>query len=411
MCGKLKISHLIFADDLLLFAKGDLYSIQKLYQCVKDFSDTTGLEANLDKCSIYFGGVDDAIKTEIKDFLGFSEGAIPFRYLGVPLICKRLTHVDCNPLLDSISNQFQKWSRHSNLSYAGKIQVIKSVILGIQNFWTSNFILPVKVVKKIDEVCRQFLWEKSENSSKTPLVSWDKVCCGRSQGGLGVYSAAIWNLATAMRSMWYIHVNKEILWVKWIHGNYLKQNDVWNVKTKRGDSWMWKQLLKCRDKALHEVGGIDNLKKLLNDCYKNLKIKLSAVYTAFSPAIKVPWFSTVWGNLNYPRHSFVLWLAVLNRDVWLGIINWLRTDWQTCYWNLLMNWYITRQRGKGFKTRVKRLVLAAAVYRIWEERNRRCFQQKCRNPDQLVMIIKTDIFTICLNSNITAEQEEWLVSL
>ncbi|XP_020245111.1 uncharacterized protein LOC109823237 [Asparagus officinalis] len=283
MCGKLKISHLIFADDLLLFAKGDLYSIQKLYQCVKDFSDTAGLKANLDKCSIYFGGVDDSSKTEIKNFLGFSEGVIPFKYLGVTLICKRLTHVDCNPLLENISKQFQKWTRHSNLSYVGRILVIKSVILGVQNYWTSNFILPVKVVKRIDEVCRQFLLRKSENSFKTPLVSWDKVCCGKNQGGLGVYSASIWNLATAMRIMWYIHVNKKILWVKWIHGNYLKHRDVWNFKAKRGDSWMWKQLLKCRDKALNEVGGIDNLKQLLSDCYKNSKIKLSAVYTSFSP--------------------------------------------------------------------------------------------------------------------------------
>ncbi|XP_020262718.1 uncharacterized protein LOC109838708 [Asparagus officinalis] len=331
-----------------------------------------------------------------------------------------------------------------------RIQVIKSVILGIQNFWTSNFVLPVKVVKKIDEVCRQFLWGKSGNSSKTPLVSWDKVCCGKIQGGLGVYSAAIWNLATAMRSLWYIHVNKEILWVRWIHGNYLKHRDVWNVKAKKGDSWMWKQLLKCRDKALNEVGGIDNLKKLLGDCYENSKIKLSAIYSVFSPANqKVPWSNTVWGVLNYPRHSFILWLAVLNRlqtqerllrrgiininqcylcagsesrdhlffecyysrDVWLGISNWLEIDWQTCYWNLLMNWYITRQRGKGFKKKVRRLVLAAAVYRIWEERNRRYHQQAGRNADQLVKIIKTDIFTLCLNSHITDEQKDWLISL
>ncbi|XP_020255978.1 uncharacterized protein LOC109832905 [Asparagus officinalis] len=289
-----------------------------------------------------------------------------------------------------------------------RIQVIKSVILGIQNYWTSNFILPVKVVKRIDEACRQFLWGKYENSFKTPLVSWDKVCCGKIQGGLGVYSATIWNLATAMRSMWYIHVNKEILWVKWIHGNYLKHKDVWNVKAKRGDSWMWKQLLKCRDKALNEVGGIDNLKQLLSDCYKNSKIKLSAVYTAFSPVSqKVPWFNTVWGKLNYPRHSFMLWLAVLNREVWLGIINWLRIDWQTCDWNL----YNTRQKGKGFKKKVRRLALAAAVHRIWEERNRRCFQQGSRNTDQLVKIIKTDIFTLCLNSPISADQKDWLISL
>ncbi|XP_020249389.1 uncharacterized protein LOC109826779 [Asparagus officinalis] len=277
-CGKLKISHLIFTDDLLLFAKDDLYSIQKLYQCVKDFSDTTGLESNMDKCPIYFGGVDASVKSEIKNFLGFSEGVLPFKYLGVPLIWR------------------------------------------------------LQVAKMIDELCRKFLWGKSENSFKTPLVSWDKVCCGKKQGGLGVFSASNWNLASAMRSIWYIHVNKEILWVKWIHGNYLKHWDVWHVKAKKGDSWMWKQLLKCRDKALNKVGGIDNLKQFLSACYKNSKIQLSAVYTTFSPfSQNVPWINTVWGKLNYPRHSFVMWLAMLNR-LFTGKLIHFSFDYQAVYW-------------------------------------------------------------------------------
>ncbi|XP_020254287.1 uncharacterized protein LOC109831369 [Asparagus officinalis] len=137
---------------------------------------------------------------------------------------------------------------------------------------------------------------------------WEK------QGGLGVFSAVNWNLASAMRSIWYIHVNKEILWVKWIHGNYLKHWDVWHVKAEKGDSWMWKQLLKSRDKAFNEVGGIGNLIHMLSTCYKSSKIQLSAVYTTFSPVSQnVPWFNIVWGKLNYPKHSFVLWLAVQNR--------------------------------------------------------------------------------------------------
>ncbi|XP_020250848.1 uncharacterized protein LOC109828230 [Asparagus officinalis] len=314
MCGKLKISHLIFADDLLLFAKGDLYSIQKLYHCVKDFSVTTGLEANLSKCSIYFGGVNENTKTAIKNMLGFSEGTLPFKYLGVPLICKRLSYIDCNPLLDKISGQFQKWLRHSNLSYAGRLQVIKSEILGVQNYWTTNFVLPVKVTQKIDELCRKFLWGKSDTSFRISLVSWDKVCYRKKQGGLGVFSASIWNLSSALRSLWYIHVNKESLWVKWIHGNYLKHWDVWHVKAKKENSWMWKQLIKCRDRALAITGGIDNLKQILSACYKESKLQLTVVYSIFSPGSHiVPWYNTIWGKLNYPKHTFVLWLAVQNR--------------------------------------------------------------------------------------------------
>ncbi|XP_020266123.1 uncharacterized protein LOC109841574 [Asparagus officinalis] len=131
---------------------------------------------------------------------------------------------------------------------------------------------------------------------------------------IGSFSASIWNLASALRSLWYIHVNKEILWVKWIHGNYLKYRDIWHVMAKKGDSWMWRQLIKCRDKPLNVTGGIDNLKQILSTCYKNSKMQLSAVYTVFSPVSHiVPWYNTVWGKLNFPKHLFVLWLAMQNR--------------------------------------------------------------------------------------------------
>ncbi|XP_020272153.1 uncharacterized protein LOC109847328 [Asparagus officinalis] len=72
-CSKLKITHLIFTDDLLLFSYGDLYSVQ-YFKSFKSSVRYSGLEANQHKCSIYFGGVDDTIKDNIKHLLNFSEG-------------------------------------------------------------------------------------------------------------------------------------------------------------------------------------------------------------------------------------------------------------------------------------------------------------------------------------------------
>ncbi|XP_019262453.1 PREDICTED: uncharacterized protein LOC109240278 [Nicotiana attenuata] len=48
-CAKLGITHLSFADDLLLFAKGNLSSINALYKCFRQFSEASGLQANLVK--------------------------------------------------------------------------------------------------------------------------------------------------------------------------------------------------------------------------------------------------------------------------------------------------------------------------------------------------------------------------
>ncbi|XP_060188966.1 uncharacterized protein LOC132617915 [Lycium barbarum] len=57
-CEKLRIVQLGFADDLLLFCRGNLWSIQLLYKCFKQFSQASGLMVNKSKSSVFFGGVD-----------------------------------------------------------------------------------------------------------------------------------------------------------------------------------------------------------------------------------------------------------------------------------------------------------------------------------------------------------------
>ena len=56
-CSKLEITHLCFADDLLMFARGDLESVKGMQLCFSQFSQASGLQENLSKSSIYCGGV------------------------------------------------------------------------------------------------------------------------------------------------------------------------------------------------------------------------------------------------------------------------------------------------------------------------------------------------------------------
>lgn len=89
-CAKLNIIQLGFADDLLLFCRGDVLSAQMVFECFQKFSLASGLMANQGKSSIYFGGVPANVPQKITQLLGFPTGTLPFRYLGVPLSSKRL---------------------------------------------------------------------------------------------------------------------------------------------------------------------------------------------------------------------------------------------------------------------------------------------------------------------------------
>ena len=64
-CSKLDVTHLCFADDLLLFARGDLESVKAIQSFFSHFSQASGLQANLNKSSIYCGGVQREVRQQI----------------------------------------------------------------------------------------------------------------------------------------------------------------------------------------------------------------------------------------------------------------------------------------------------------------------------------------------------------
>lgn len=95
-----------------------MVSVQLLNQCFKEFSKASGLVANNDKSSIYFGGVTNDIQQEIIETLRFVKGVLPIKYLGVPLSIKKLTIVQCYPLLEKMIGRITSWTSRF-LSYAG----------------------------------------------------------------------------------------------------------------------------------------------------------------------------------------------------------------------------------------------------------------------------------------------------
>nr|XP_009770787.1 PREDICTED: uncharacterized protein LOC104221414 [Nicotiana sylvestris] len=158
-------------------------------------------QANKDKSSIYMAGVDADEKQAILNTLGFEEGTLPFRYLGVPLSSKKLTLQQCWPLIEKITDRVRCWSARL-LSYSGRLQLIKSVLFDIQTYWAQIFLLPKKVMKMIDAVCRTFLWTGEATITKKALIAWEQICRPISAGGLNIINLCIWNKAAVMKQSW-----------------------------------------------------------------------------------------------------------------------------------------------------------------------------------------------------------------
>ncbi|WMV37191.1 hypothetical protein MTR67_030576 [Solanum verrucosum] len=105
MCKRTKLTHLIFADDLMIFCKAHEKSITRVMEVLNHFPDATGLVANNDKSSFYCAGVNDETKKKFIRLTGFLTGTLPITYLGLPLSSKEWSKVDCHVLVEKIINR------------------------------------------------------------------------------------------------------------------------------------------------------------------------------------------------------------------------------------------------------------------------------------------------------------------
>lgn len=144
-CRALRISHLAFANDILLLCKGDMMYVSIFYHQLLSFGRMSGLNANASKSSILYGGIDEATKLSCLQLTGYSEGQFPFKYLGVPLSPHRLLACQFSPLLHKLESSIESWmSKH--LSYAGRLKRIRFVLHGMVQFWLAIFPVPAIVI-------------------------------------------------------------------------------------------------------------------------------------------------------------------------------------------------------------------------------------------------------------------------
>lgn len=122
-CRNLLITHLAYADDLLLFSRGDVQSFSLIMNCLNRFGDMAGLRINLNKSNVYLAIVDDCVRQAILNFTGFACGVIPFLYLGIPLASTKLKTLDYSLMIDAIRAKIFAWPQQT-LSYAGKVELI-----------------------------------------------------------------------------------------------------------------------------------------------------------------------------------------------------------------------------------------------------------------------------------------------
>ncbi|KAL0300290.1 UNVERIFIED_CONTAM: hypothetical protein Scaly_3051900 [Sesamum calycinum] len=206
-CKELGIINLCFADDLLLFCKADIHSATVLHDILQNFGVLSGLHANAQKSQVLFSKSATQVQQQIQSIFGFPQGTLPVRYLGVPLITSKLSLADCAPLILKIEARIAGWNQ-LNLTYAGRTQLIKSVLSSIHQYWCSVFILPKGVIKTIDAKLRNFLWRGGTERGGYK-VAWEQI----------------------------LEKKHDSIWVSWITKYKLRHGTLWAANEKKAHGY------------------------------------------------------------------------------------------------------------------------------------------------------------------------------
>ncbi|GAA0184586.1 reverse transcriptase [Lithospermum erythrorhizon] len=173
-CQQLGITHLSFADNMILLVSADMRSFQVVKETLRVFVELTGLKLNCDKSKVYFGSTPQLLRDQLCKFMDMFEGVLPMKYLGIPLSSRNLTHEDYSAFIKKICDKITGWQAR-DLSMGGRAQLIRSSIFGM-NFWCANLPLPKYVIEEVERMVRTFLWNGKAEGSYNAKVSWSTIC-------------------------------------------------------------------------------------------------------------------------------------------------------------------------------------------------------------------------------------------
>ena len=111
--------HLLFADDLILFAKADGVNCSTIRDVLDTFCSISGQTVNEAKSRVYFSpNVDRDTRESLCDILGFASTPYLGKYLGFLLKQPGSSSHDYNFILDRVKQKLSGWKANL-LSLAG----------------------------------------------------------------------------------------------------------------------------------------------------------------------------------------------------------------------------------------------------------------------------------------------------
>ena len=121
------ITHLLFADDSLLFCKASKNEVQVINEVLMGYANASGQCMNMEKSLVFYSSnTPRQMKEWTKEILGVEEVECFEKYLGLPTLIGREKYQSFSYLKDRVWKKLQGW-KDKLLSRVGKEVLIKAM--------------------------------------------------------------------------------------------------------------------------------------------------------------------------------------------------------------------------------------------------------------------------------------------
>uniref|UniRef100_A0A2N9FS98 Reverse transcriptase zinc-binding domain-containing protein n=1 Tax=Fagus sylvatica TaxID=28930 RepID=A0A2N9FS98_FAGSY len=420
----LRVSHMFFADDTLVFcgaARDQLYHLKGVLLC---FEAVSGLRINLGKSEIVLVGPVSDVE-DLAHVLGGRTASLPMKYLGLPLGARYKSKEIWNPILEKMERRLAGWKR-SYLSKGGRLTLIKSTLSSLSTYFLSLFSIPSSVAHQIEKLQRDFLWGGLGDEFKYHLVNWHAICTPIQQGGLGLRQLIPFNQALLGKWLWRFANERNTYWRQVIACKYGCDRDGWHLKEGRGGHGDW---------ALGEYTDLmaflyqQKVKRTEADqlrwvCTTSGLFEIRSYYRLLSSqhVSNFPWKS-IWQNRVPHKVAFFTWLVAHGKILTIDnlrrrqicVLDWcfmckragesvnhlmLHCEYAQELWSMIfcmfgISWVMPQStyallhcwRRKGPAHLIWNAIPSCLMWLLWRERNQRAFEDSERHSAELKLTL------------------------
>ncbi|XP_057428997.1 uncharacterized protein LOC130722320 [Lotus japonicus] len=249
------ISHLLFADDVILMAEASDDQASLIHNILNKFCDASGQKVSLAKSRVFFSKNTNAvIAGQLASKLGIQQTHNLGMYLGVPLLHSRMIKENFSFLIDKVRRKLSGWKAKS-LSFAGRVSLTQTCLLNLPAYVMQTTPIPMGVCQDIEKLCRDFIWGSTVEARKCHLINWSTICSPKSEGGLGLRDLHSINRAFMTKLAWNIKKSESSLWVSIFLAKYKFNPRLGRVPIpKSTDSPTWKGI--CKAWPIADLGSL-----------------------------------------------------------------------------------------------------------------------------------------------------------